>query len=731
MAVLAMVASGLGVTTAPPADASIATSLPTVSSGARPGPDVLYAPAPRAPQLENRDDRFRQPYDRVSGTERYADGEYSYTDHLYDDTGAGARLTYPTDQARFAGNAADLVELRMAAEADEVAYRFTLNALVESDTTIVALAFDTDRNAETGSATLPRRPGSPFPGTDAVLTTWGTGAEWSRWNGMTWTSTPVAARVDLEANQITVSVPRTVADPRGSWRATLAVGLHDPGTGGWLRPGAVATTTHPGGANLVDTDPSAIFNLGFRFDEPILRSSAAPDEAQAAALADDAPARFAHDIDFAALDAGVDRTTVPTSGTMVRFLPSRLDRGEGKNLEGFPATLGQLQPYSLYVPTGYDAATPAGFTLDLHSLGENHWQYNGSTGVQQLGEQRSNLVATPHARGEDGWYQHEAEYDVFEVWNDVAAHFALDPDRVALTGYSMGGYGTYRFATLYPDLFGKAMTVVGPPGDGIWVPPAAPTGGIETLTNQWLENVRHIPFLNIAAVLDELVPIAGPTQQNVGAAGPSGLQSFDSLGYRFRFQTFPTAEHLTLALLSYNLPQAVSFFGDSRVVRDPAHVTFGYTPAADDRALGLVHDHAYWVSGVRLADPAVGSPLPEAVVDVHSHATGVGDPTSKRGTATGTTPLPYDEISRTWGPTPTIPKANTLVATLTNVGSATLDARRAGLDPRQNVTLEVSATHAGKVRLVADGKVVEVAINPGTATYTVTRARLASGGHAA
>ncbi|MGH3355569.1 MAG: hypothetical protein ACRDOJ_06695, partial [Nocardioidaceae bacterium] len=63
-------------------------SLPSVDSGAAPGPDVLYAPAPAAPQLENRDPRFTAEPLLVSGNEAYADGEYLYQDYLYDDYGA-------------------------------------------------------------------------------------------------------------------------------------------------------------------------------------------------------------------------------------------------------------------------------------------------------------------------------------------------------------------------------------------------------------------------------------------------------------------------------------------------------------------------------------------------------------------------------------------------------------------------------------------------------------------
>jgi len=50
----------------------------------------------------------------------------------------------------------------------------------------------------------------------------------------------------------------------------------------------------------------------------------------------------------------------------------------------------------------------------------------------------------------------------------VLRHYDVDTSRSAMTGYSMGGYATYRLPTLYPDLFGKAYSIVGPPGAGIW-----------------------------------------------------------------------------------------------------------------------------------------------------------------------------------------------------------------------------------------------------------------------
>lgn len=189
--------------------ATAAGATPGVPAG---GPDVLYAPQPDVPQLQNRDPRFQAPYQLVSGTERYVDGEYSYTDFLYDDEDT----TYPDDWDRYRNNAADLVEFRVATPAaGGLAIRFTLNTLLAADSTIAAVAFDADRNETTGGSTLARDPGMPFPGSDQVLTTWGTGAEWSTWDGARWVTKPLKVHTDLEANQITVTVPAAVADPTG------------------------------------------------------------------------------------------------------------------------------------------------------------------------------------------------------------------------------------------------------------------------------------------------------------------------------------------------------------------------------------------------------------------------------------------------------------------------------------------------------------------------------------
>jgi len=168
-----------------------AASLPTVSSGARPGPPMLYARSPRAPELENHAPFHARPL-LVSGTDAYRGGEYLYQDYLFDDRGAdtiegsagqrdsaasfsttSGNVAYPTDD-RYGQNAADLVELRIKPTPNAVIYRVTLNTVKADDAAIVGIGIDTDRGGGSQIA-WPGGAGVTSPGLDRFVTAWGTG----------------------------------------------------------------------------------------------------------------------------------------------------------------------------------------------------------------------------------------------------------------------------------------------------------------------------------------------------------------------------------------------------------------------------------------------------------------------------------------------------------------------------------------------------------------------------
>ena len=197
-------------------------------------------------------------------------------------------------------------------------------------------------------------------------------------------------------------------------------------------------------------------------------------------------------------------------------------------------------------------------------------------------------MITPSGRGPDGWYYDHAGADTFEVWADVAAHYQLDPDFTDIAGYSMGGYGTYKFTSQFPDLFARAQPTVGPPGLGVWVPPAEPSRAANHRSpSGMLASVRNVPFLIWDETTDELVPIAGVLEQ---------VETFDDLGYRYEFDQFQAGEHLTLALNDEYAP-AAAFLGTETVDRNPAHVTYVYNPTMD--FAGRRHDRGPRLLGLR------------------------------------------------------------------------------------------------------------------------------------
>ncbi|HUS23615.1 MAG TPA: glucodextranase DOMON-like domain-containing protein, partial [Candidatus Binatia bacterium] len=478
----------------PPTNAS----LPAVTSGHRPGPDILYAPAAVAPQLENTGVWQAQPI-LVSGAVAYRKGEFLYQDFLYDDHGAmgapdpgtpydvggylfsppAGTFTYPTDAA-YANNAADLVEFRIKPLADATAFRVTLNTLLDPSKVAFTIALaDLGTGGGAGAiaaASWPHGAGVSSAATHFV-TVHGTTGEIADAGGTVLGAADVD--VDLGRRQIHVQVPHAAWNP-ANHRVNVAVGvgLWDAAGDGYLAPDSpAATATVPGGASPLG---AAIVNYGPRLDEPqpavtdpvppfTIGDSAAGGTVQARWWRERAQADslqlgevpLHESVDFARLLAGTDdESGVPSHGSIDRIFASHYQFGQGLDptricfdigssvdvgaaCEG--RNIGQLQPYALYIPDKPQPSRGWGLTLLLHSLSANYNQYAASNNQSELGERGAgSLVATPAGRGPDGFYAGIPEADTFEVWADVARHYALDPEWVAVTGYSMGGFGTYR-----------------------------------------------------------------------------------------------------------------------------------------------------------------------------------------------------------------------------------------------------------------------------------------------
>ena len=698
-----------------PASAQAATSSLYSGPGARPGPDILYAPPASAPQLTNAGVWKASPI-LVSGASAYRSGEFLYQDYLYDDHGAkeefdpqdqrnpgdlfskpNGTYTYPTDTA-YAHNAADFVELRVKPLNDSTAFRVTLNTLKDPSLTAFTIGIG-------GSADTPRQwplgANVSAPG-DLFLTVHALGA------GMTADlrdaagnhvgPTPTLA-VDTTRRQIEVRVSKSAWDPTGKVvRLAAGAGLWDKAAGEYMHPQQTADATNAGGSGTA-VNPPGFFNVAFRYDEPMpivgdpTGTAQSPawwrDKDQGEALAGGDISQFHADVDFRKLAARTNDDMpdqhggVPQTGPMDRILQSHFETAQGADFSSpcFPDNesncpgeyQGRLQPYAIYVPRKPMPASGYGMTLLLHSLSAPYNQYLGSRNQSQFGERGGgSIVITPEGRGPDGFYDSYAGADTFEVWADVGSRYKLDPEWTVITGYSMGGIGTFKLAEQFPDLFARAQPTVGDSQD-----------------NDMVASLRNIPVLMWNMATDELVPETSyyPT-----------AQALDDNGYRYELDIY-TGEHLTLAINDQYAP-AAEFLGTAKVDRNPPHVTYVANPSLDHPDLGFVADHAYWLSGVKARSDGSGK------VDAFSHASGQGDPLASAtqfgaGTLEGGNlgTLAFARQYKTWGPVLPIVPADRIDLTATNVSTVTINPKRAGVDC--NVDLRV--TSDGPLTVVLDG----------------------------
>lgn len=164
-------------------------------------------------------------------------------------------------------------------------------------------------------------------------------------------------------------------------------------------------------------------------------------------MLDRADARFAELMDYR--KAG--RKGEAPSWTRKR---GNLVRGHRSGIDG------SWQPFGLHVPEGLDLSEPVPLLVWLHGRGDKitdlHFIQRNLGKSAAFGgfaaEQEDCIVLHPFGRQCVGW-KHAGEIDVFEAIARVAESYPIDPERIALAGFSMGGAGAWHIDAHYRDRF--------------------------------------------------------------------------------------------------------------------------------------------------------------------------------------------------------------------------------------------------------------------------------------
>ena len=180
-------------------------------------------------------------------------------------------------------------------------------------------------------------------------------------------------------------------------------------------------------------------------------------------------------------------------------------RGPGLHDEMFSPPGQPRVRYALSVPKGYTASRPVPLVLALHFGGNPDGAALGLMkvlvvpGLSDLGA----IMVAPETM-DRAWDTTANERAVIALLDAVQTAYRIDARRVVVTGFSMGGAGTWHFGRAFPDRFTAAVPMSGqPPADaGAW----------------------SMPVLAIHSRDDEVVPI-GPAEARISALKAAGVRA--------------------------------------------------------------------------------------------------------------------------------------------------------------------------------------------------------------
>lgn len=609
----------------------------------------------------------------LAGSVELCDGRVIYRDYLYDDYGADdplvpaatrsttGSLARPAGDARYPvgkESTADLVRLELNAVGDRLVVTAEMAALHAPADAVLAIALDTDGNDSTG--------GGAWPGLQKVTS-------------RGWESVTLVRKGDPRSNLLTASLPL----PRSRAFRVQAV------------------TAQPDGTAM---------NVAFRGTDEQTVTGSWWEDRQSQALQSGDVSAFGHAVTVADLVARRSRPADQAApGFSQRVYTSQHTLGEGMTYDGKPGRhgstgsvceqefhfLGKYQPYGVYVPKAGQG--PRGVQLALHGCNANHSSLVDLPSFQrQFGEDLNRVVVVPLGRGPVGYYSDISERDVLDVLADVDRTFAPDRAQVFAGGYSMGGYGAYRFAALYPQLFAGMVNWVGFTGDATNAPVAgkignAPSGSIGNVID-FVGNLRHVPSALLYSGADELVHVSSALAMERAYAGTDNV---------YEFFLHPYADHLTYAVVD-DWAKESAWTKGRRLVRDPARVTYRTDPSLAYPEYGIRHDRAYWVSQIGGRGPGYVD------VDLTTAGCGGSTPVLRRGNGAGVGPAAFAWVStkQEVAELTPLPRSGALTGRLDNVSTATVDVAAACLSG----PVVYDLTTDGPVTLrFSDGRVLRLA----------------------
>ena len=174
---------------------------------------------------------------------------------------------------------------------------------------------------------------------------------------------------------------------------------------------------------------------------------------------------------------------------------------------------GTVQPYIINIPDDYDGNKAVPLILGLHygfkqvdgiTIPEPYWTEGFYTKIYQQAFKPLNAIFLAGDSVNGNWATPENEAATMRLMDSVIEAYNIDASKTIVTGYSMGGFGTWHWASKFQDRFAGAIPIAGMPAD------------MDTFreTRKMLDVDWKIPLYIIHSKVDGLIDI-GPTEDYV------------------------------------------------------------------------------------------------------------------------------------------------------------------------------------------------------------------------
>jgi predicted peptidase len=191
--------------------------------------------------------------------------------------------------------------------------------------------------------------------------------------------------------------------------------------------------------------------------------------------------------------------------------------------------------YLLFLPPAYDPAVRWPLIFFLHGSGERGSDIDlvkkfGLPKRLETWQDCPFIVVSPQCPTDSYWTFHlDALNGLLDA---IVGTYAIDTDRVYLTGMSMGGLGTWLLAMMVPDRFAALAPVCG-------------RGNRTTACR-----IKHIPIWVFHGQKDNVVPIRESEIM---------VEALKQCGADVKFTAYPDADHDSWTE-TYNNPQLYEWF---------------------------------------------------------------------------------------------------------------------------------------------------------------------------